>query len=312
MQNSNANLLKTIMRIVSLLITALFFVPSCVVSCATVEIPVSGFNATIGVRYEGDLVADPHVIMVIAVLLPIAMIIVLSQKKPSVFYIILNAVDMVVWLIFIKKAKDTAEQSYCDFKITPWFIIMMVLLLANVVLAVVLLKIDSQPDYGMGSMGGMGGMGQPYMNSSPPPMNMMNAGMYSPGAVPPPVAPEMQMPQEDPGAGAWAQRIAVVCPLSAEHNGMKIPVGNGPLMIGRDPAACALVYGENAVGVSRQHCQITFDKLNGQFVLTDLGSTYGTFLMNGQKLNPNTPCRLAPGETFYVGDPVNMVRVENN
>ena len=302
--NNSEKVLKLVMRIISLVITALFFIPSCVVSCATVEIPVSGLNATIGVRYEGELVADPHVIMIVAVLLPIAMIVILAQKKPSILYIIFNAIDIVVWLIFIKKAKDLAEESYCNFSVTPWYIINMLLLVANIVMAVILLKVESRPDYGMG------GMAQPYMNNAVPPMGMGAAGMYQPGPFNPTPPPVMPVQQEEPAPASWAQKIAVVCSMATEHNGMKVPVGGSPLLIGRDAATCALVYGENAVGVSSQHCQVTFDKLNVQFVVTDLGSTYGTFLMNGQRLNANTPCRLPSGESFYVGDPSNVIRVE--
>ena len=299
MQNNNSSsILKNVMRIISLVITALFFVPSCVVSCATVEIPVSGLDAVIGVSYEGEKVTEPNFLMLLAVVIPIVMIIVLfSVKGPSIPFIILNAVDIVVWILFIIKAKDFAEQSYCQFRVTPWYIIMMLLIVANIVLAVLLLRIDSRPDYGMGSMP------PPYMNSAAPPMGGM--GMASPmGGMAQPVMPKQQE------AESWVKKMPVVCPLSPEHNGMKIPLGNTVFLIGRDAQECALVYGDNTPGVSNRHCQVAFDKLNLQFVITDLGSTYGTFLMNGQKLNANVPYRLSSGESFYVGDPANAIRVE--
>ena len=39
----------------------------------------------------------------------------------------------------------------------------------------------------------------------------------------------------------------------------------------------------------------------GQLTLTDLGSSYGTFLAGGQKLLPNQPVPLRPGDRFYLG-----------
>ena len=32
--------------------------------------------------------------------------------------------------------------------------------------------------------------------------------------------------------------------------------------------------------------------------------------MNGQRLTPNVPYRLRAGDSFYVGDPANVLRVE--
>ena len=81
-------------------------------------------------------------------------------------------------------------------------------------------------------------------------------------------------------------------------------------MIGRDPNGCKVVYTEGTAGVSGRHCSVSFDAAAGEFVVTDLRSTYGTFLMNGQKLNANTPCRIKPGSEFYVGDRANAIRVE--
>jgi pSer/pThr/pTyr-binding forkhead associated (FHA) protein len=39
----------------------------------------------------------------------------------------------------------------------------------------------------------------------------------------------------------------------------------------------------------------------GQVTLTDLGSSYGTFLAGGQKLAPNQPVTLRVGDRFYLG-----------
>ena len=46
------------------------------------------------------------------------------------------------------------------------------------------------------------------------------------------------------------------------------------------------------------------------FTLTDLNSSYGTFLINGLKINANTPVNLKPGDSFYVGDKANILKVE--
>ena len=48
----------------------------------------------------------------------------------------------------------------------------------------------------------------------------------------------------------------------------------------------------------------------GEFVLTDLNSTYGTFLSNGQRVAPNSPVKLAPKSSFYLGEADNAVYVD--
>lgn len=103
---------------------------------------------------------------------------------------------------------------------------------------------------------------------------------------------------------------AVVRSMSAQHNGAAFPVGKAPVTIGRNKASCVIIYQEGTQGVSGVHCSVSFDSETGAFTLTDLGSTYGTYLVNGQKLNPNTPVVLRAGDSFYVGDKANVCRVE--
>ena len=98
--------------------------------------------------------------------------------------------------------------------------------------------------------------------------------------------------------------------LAAQHNGLTLEAGGAPIMIGRDPANCRLVYARGTAGVSRMHCSVSYDAMAGVFIVTDLRSTCGTFLMSGQKLNANVPYRLNPGQSFYVGDRENAIRVE--
>lgn len=107
------------------------------------------------------------------------------------------------------------------------------------------------------------------------------------------------------------EKRAMLKSLSSQHNGMIVAVhSNSHVMIGRDPSTCKIIFREGTEGVSGRHCSITFDELTGEFVLTDLRSTYGTFLMNGQKLTANVPYRLKSGDGFYLGVQANGFQVE--
>lgn len=74
---------------------------------------------------------------------------------------------------------------------------------------------------------------------------------------------------------------------------------NGQVRIGRDPSANDLVYPDGSPGISGRHCVVTL--AGGQVTLTDLGSSYGTFLAGGRKLTPNQPVTLRIGDRFYLG-----------
>ncbi len=98
--------------------------------------------------------------------------------------------------------------------------------------------------------------------------------------------------------------------LAAQHNGLSVSISQKPIMVGRDRASCAIAYAEGTAGVSGKHCTIAFDLSAQSFIVTDVGSSYGTFLMSGQRLQPNVPCKLKVGDSFYVGDRANVIRLE--
>mmetsp|Transcript_30205 Transcript_30205/g.29884 ORF Transcript_30205/g.29884 Transcript_30205/m.29884 type:complete len:277 (+) Transcript_30205:337-1167(+) len=70
-------------------------------------------------------------------------------------------------------------------------------------------------------------------------------------------------------------------------------IGAEGASIGRNSASNDIVIGESFV--SRKHCEIRFNQPTNQFLLTDTGSTTGTFLMVRQ------PLRLELGMMFQMG-----------
>ena len=96
--------------------------------------------------------------------------------------------------------------------------------------------------------------------------------------------------------------------MAPQHGGMVVQLHGQPVQIGRDGAVCRLVYQDGTPGVSGRHCQVSFEQ--GQFVLTDLNSTYGAFLSNGQRVAPNSPVTLPPKSSFYLGEADNTVYVD--
>ena len=112
-------------------------------------------------------------------------------------------------------------------------------------------------------------------------------------------------PEEKQPAGTPVLRS-----LSPQHGGMVVQLHRQPVQIGRDSAVCRLVYQDGTPGVSSRHCQVYYDEREGVFVVTDLNSTYGTFLAGGQRISPETPAKLPPKSTFYLGEVDNAIYVD--
>ncbi len=112
------------------------------------------------------------------------------------------------------------------------------------------------------------------------------------------------------GQGAAAgrgpsNRKAVLRGVTGKYAGQSFDLTRGKVVIGRDPAVCNVVFDRNTPGISGRHCQVAYDANGDCFLLTDLGSSYGTFLGNGKKLTANVAERLAVGDTFYLCDNAN-------
>ena len=107
---------------------------------------------------------------------------------------------------------------------------------------------------------------------------------------------------ERPAAGRKV--LCVTC--TAGPNTGSIATGD-TIYIGRDAGTCQLLF-PNAPGVSRVHCMFHTDGHSIQ--VQDLRSSYGTFLANGLKLDPNTPSLIQSGSKVFIGSRNIAVSVE--
>lgn len=108
------------------------------------------------------------------------------------------------------------------------------------------------------------------------------------------------------GRRSAAQSLYLVCEKGAMA-GQAYPLGNGLLVLGRDPGSCQLILPPACQGVSRVHCQLEIR--GGVCVLSDRGSTYGTYLEGGHRLAPGERVTLSLGQVFFLGSPENMFRL---
>jgi uncharacterized RDD family membrane protein YckC len=97
--------------------------------------------------------------------------------------------------------------------------------------------------------------------------------------------------------------------MTGQFAGKKFYIQSQGAIIGRDAASCDFVFPDNTPGVSRNHCKISFNPQTQLFVLYDLGSSYGTFLGNGNRVSQGMPTALHAGDEFYVASRANSFRV---
>ncbi|MCD8083530.1 MAG: zinc ribbon domain-containing protein [Clostridiales bacterium] len=135
---------RNIMRLLALFCIIFVFCPSFLVSCSGQKMNVSVLTAVGGIKAYGQTVAKPHVEMLLCLILPVAIIALLSIKNiryvaSSAVSLGCAAVDFLIYLIFRVVVKKMAEENYCEFKTTVWYILNMLFLIALIVLSILVL-----------------------------------------------------------------------------------------------------------------------------------------------------------------------------
>jgi serine phosphatase RsbU (regulator of sigma subunit) len=90
----------------------------------------------------------------------------------------------------------------------------------------------------------------------------------------------------------WVHYVLVA---DGPERGLRVPLGTAPLRIGRR-APCEVVLGD--AEVSAQHCEVRLAEGGLDAIVSDLGSTNGSYL-DGQRIN--RPTRWPPGAALQVG-----------
>lgn len=114
-------------------------------------------------------------------------------------------------------------------------------------------------------------------------------------------APTQQLPVEEKPQ----PRVALEC-IGGALQGMTFPISSR-VVIGRDPKHCSIIYPKDAHGISSVHCAAE-PTADGQIILIDLGSTYGT-MAGGQQLTAGKGVTLHPGDAFTLGGKENVFEV---
>ena len=191
------------------------------------------------------------------------------------------------------------SNSFGDFLSRFWWIIVVIVAVA----AGLLIWLKLKPT----ASAGTAQYPPPPMQPPPmqrPPMQQQPMQQQPPMQQPPrPGTAPMQPPVQPQAASSASAHL--IC-TRGNFAGTTFPI-NGILSIGRDPKRCQIVFPNETQGISSLHCEL---RQQGPVItLTDRGSSYGTFLAGGRKLNNNESVTLKPGDSFYLADTKNEFKV---
>ena len=131
-------------------------------------------------------------------------------------------------------------------------------------------------------------------------------GLMSSSAPNTPMSPSVQAMQ--PQSTPIQSTVAVPPPISSalrlmcvrgHFAGTTFPIGTS-VTLGRDPVHCQIIFPRDINGISGRHCEVTVQGASA--VLTDKGSSFGTFVAGNRKLNPQESVQLNVGDSFYLAD----------
>ena len=119
---------RQIMRFLSFICIVVVFCPSFLVSCSGQSKGISVLTAAGGLSVYGETIAKPQPLMLVCLLLPAVILALLFMKKlpekqNALIIAICGISDFVIWMIFKAVVKKIAEDHYCEFKTTGWYLL---------------------------------------------------------------------------------------------------------------------------------------------------------------------------------------------
>ena len=112
-------------------------------------------------------------------------------------------------------------------------------------------------------------------------------------------------PAPNPSATATPRLIG----KKGQYAGKEFGLAEGSIVLGRDPVVSQIVFPSGQTEISKGHCRISYSMSKRAFLLEDLGSTNGTFLITGEQVNPGNQVELRSGDLFYLSNPSYLFEV---
>jgi uncharacterized membrane protein len=152
-QKKSAVTVKNVLRVLSFLCLIFVFCPAFLVSCSDQDVSVSAMDAVSGLSYQGEKVEEGNPVMLLCLFIPIVILVLLfirkyaDRLKASIICGV-TVVDFILWLVFKSVVKSKAEEQYCTFKTTGWYVLNIIAMLLMIVVSalVIIKRIDMETD----------------------------------------------------------------------------------------------------------------------------------------------------------------------
>jgi diguanylate cyclase (GGDEF)-like protein len=115
------------------------------------------------------------------------------------------------------------------------------------------------------------------------------------------------------------RKLPALLVLSGPDAGLRIPLNKPEVVLGRTAESDIAFPGD--VQISRRHARILYDEASGNYALSDMGSTNGTFLnekrvgLNDEKVGVNDPkgasAPLRDGDKIFIGQTIVKFTLED-
>lgn len=186
---------RQIMRVLSFICIVVVFCPSFLVSCSGQSKGISVMTAVGGLSVYGESIAKPQPLMLVCLLLPAVILALLFMKKlpekqNALIIAICGISDFVIWMIFKSVVKKIAEDHYCEFKSTGWYLLNNLALFFLILFALLILlqKLEMDTDIlsllsGGGTEGAMNKMSESLAKISDSLTKSPDSPMKSPDSV---------------------------------------------------------------------------------------------------------------------------------
>lgn len=135
---------ENIIRVLSVIVTIIFFCPTYVLSFTEQKVGVSAMNLVGGMKHNGEAMIKPQFVLLLLFLLPVAILVVLflrqiTEEKVSLITTGCAVLDLVILFVSCVIANNMANKYALSIKVTAWFVFNIIFLLFIIALAILTL-----------------------------------------------------------------------------------------------------------------------------------------------------------------------------
>lgn len=134
-------IVQKIIKILSVICFIMVFCPAFLVSCSDQTLHISVMKTVSGISVYGEQVSKPQPVLLLLAAAPVAFFVLLelrkwTDKKTGRIIAICAGIDLVLWMIFKSVVKKEANENYCQFRTTGWYVLNFICLLLIILLGV--------------------------------------------------------------------------------------------------------------------------------------------------------------------------------